>query len=64
MGVPGASVDKEFACNEGDLGSVLGLGRFPGEGNSYPLQYSSLKNSGTEEPGSLQSVRSQRVRHD
>ena len=31
---------KESACNEGDLGSVPGLGRCPGEGNGYPLQYS------------------------
>ena len=39
------SGDKEFACNGGDLGSILGLGGSPGEGNSYPLQYSGLKNS-------------------
>ena len=36
---------KEFACNVGYLDSVSGLGRSPGEGNSYPLQYSGLKNS-------------------
>ena len=36
---------KEYACNTGDLGSVLGLGRSPGEGNGNPLQYSCLKNS-------------------
>ena len=29
---------KESACNVGDLGSILGLGRSPGEGNGYPLQ--------------------------
>ena len=34
---------KESACNEGDLGSVPGLGRCPGEGNGYPLQYSLKK---------------------
>ena len=34
----------ESACNAGDLGSVLGSGRSPGEGNGYPLQYSCLKN--------------------
>ena len=39
------SADKEFACNAGDLGSIPGLGGSPGEGNSYPLQYSGLKNS-------------------
>ena len=42
---PGGSVGKEPACNVGDLGSIPGLGRSPGEGNSYPLQYSGLKNS-------------------
>ena len=34
----GDSEDKDSACNAGDLGSVPGLGRFPGEGNSYQLQ--------------------------
>ena len=41
----GDSEDKDSACNAGDLGSVPGLGRFPGEGNSYPCQYSCLENS-------------------
>ena len=41
----GGSADKESACNVGDLGLIPGLGRSPGEGNSYPLQYSGLKNS-------------------
>ena len=36
---------KESACNAGDLGSIFGLGRSPGEGNGYPLKYSGLKNS-------------------
>ena len=36
---------KELACDEGDLGSILGLGRSPGEGKGYPLQYSGLENS-------------------
>ena len=36
---------KESACNAGDLGVILGLGRSPGEGNGYPLQYSCLENS-------------------
>ena len=36
---------KESACNAGDLGSIPGLGRSPGEGNGNPLQYSSLENS-------------------
>ena len=42
---PGGSAGKESACNEGDLGSIPGLGRSPGEGNGYPLQYSGLENS-------------------
>ena len=42
---PGGSAGKESAYNEGDLGSVPGLGRSPGEGRSYPLQYSALENS-------------------
>ena len=36
---------KESACNAGDLGLIPGLGRSPGEGNDYPLQYSGLENS-------------------
>ena len=39
------SAGKESACNAGDLGSIPGLGRSPGEGNGYPLQYSGLENS-------------------
>ena len=42
---PGGSAGKESACNARDLGFIPGLGRSPGEGNSYPLQYSGLKNS-------------------
>ena len=38
------SAGKEFACNAGDLGLIPGLGRSPGEGNGYPLQYSCLEN--------------------
>ena len=38
------SAGKESACNAGDLGLIPGLGRSPGEGNSYPLQYSGLEN--------------------
>ena len=36
---------KESACSVGYLSSIPGLGRSPGEGNSYPLQYSGLENS-------------------
>ena len=41
---PGSSDSKDSACNAGDPGSIPGSGRFPGEGNGYPLQYSCLKN--------------------
>ena len=39
------STGKESTCNAGDLGSIPGLGRSPGEGKGYPLQYSGLENS-------------------
>ena len=40
QGFPGSSTGKESACNAGDPGSVPGLGRSPGEGIGFPLQYS------------------------
>ena len=43
-GFPGGSDGKESACNAANLGSIPGLGRFPGEGNGNPLQYSCLEN--------------------
>ena len=42
---PDSSVGKESTCNEGDLGSIPGLGKAPGEGKGYPLQYSCLEHS-------------------
>ena len=42
---PGSSVGAASACNAGDLGSIPGLGRYPGEGKGCPLQYSGLENS-------------------
>ena len=45
MGFPGSSAGKESACNSGDSSSIPGLGRSPGKGNGYPLQYSCLENS-------------------
>ena len=42
---PCGSDGKESACNAGDLGSIPGLGRSPGDSNGYPLQYSGLENS-------------------
>ena len=44
-GFPCGSPGKESACDVGDLGSIPGLGRSPGEGNGYPLQYFGLQNS-------------------
>ena len=44
-GLPRWLSGKESACNEGDLGSTAGLGRSPGEGEGFPLQYSGLENS-------------------
>ena len=41
---PGGSEVKVSACNAGDLGSIPGLGKSPGEGNGNPLQYSCLEN--------------------
>ena len=43
LGSPGGSAGKESACNAGDLGSIPGLGRSPGEGKGYPLQYSGME---------------------
>ena len=40
---PGGSDGKESACNAGDPGLILGLGRSPGEGNGHPLQYACLE---------------------
>ena len=44
-GFPCGLAGKESACNAGDLGSIPGLERSPGEGKGYPLQYSGLENS-------------------
>ena len=44
-GFPCSSAGKESAYNVGDLGSIPGLGRSPGKGKGYPLQYSGLENS-------------------
>ena len=45
LGFPGGSDGKESAYSAGDLGLITGLGRSPGEGDSYSLQYSGLENS-------------------
>ena len=45
LGFACGSAGKESTCNVGDLGSIPGLGRSPGEGKGYPLQYSGLENT-------------------
>ena len=45
MGFPCGSAGKESTCDVGDLALIPGLGRLPGEGKGYPLQYSGLENS-------------------
>ena len=54
-GFPGGSYGKESICSAGDLGLIPGLGKPPGEGNGYPLQYSNILAwiPWTEEPGGL-----------
>ena len=66
VGFPGGSDGEETACDAGALGSIPGLGRSPGGGHVNPLRYvfSPGESPWTEEPDRLQSVGSQRVRHD
>ena len=64
MGFPGDSVVKNPPTNAGDAGLIPGLGRSPGGGSGSPLQYSCLENSMGRGAGGLQSMGSQRVRHD
>ena len=54
-GLPCGSAGKESSCNVGDLGSIPGLGRSPGEGKGYALQYSGLENSMDYSKGSQKS---------
>ena len=62
--IQGGSVVKNTLTNAGDVGLIPGLGRSPGEGNGNPLQYLAWKIPWTEESGRLQSMGSQRVRHN
>ena len=77
MGFPSGSAGKESACNAGDLSLISWLGRSPGEGNGYPLQYSGLEkmdciihgghkvsDTTAGEPGGLPSMGSHRVGHN
>ena len=60
-----APVIKNLPANTGNAGSIPGLGRSPGEGNGYPLQYSCLMSPvDRDKPGGLQSTGSQRVGQD
>ena len=63
-GIPGNSDAKEFASNAGDPGSVNRSGRYPGEGNGYPVHSSCLENSMDRETWQVQSVGSQSIGHD
>ena len=63
LGFPAGSDGKESACNAGDLGSILGSRRSPGEGNDNPLSILAWRIPWTEEPSGLQSMGSQRVGH-
>ena len=61
---PVAQKSKESACNAGDVGSVPRLGRSTGEGSGNPPSILAWIIPWTEEPGGLQSIGSQRVRHN
>ena len=58
------SAVKNLSARAGDIGLIPGLGRSPGGGNTNLLEYSCLGSPWTEEPGGLQSMRSQRVGHN
>ena len=67
MVFPDGAVAKKLSANAGDardVGLILQSGRSPGGGNGNPLQYSYLGNSMAKELGRLQSMGSQRVRHN
>ena len=63
-GFPGGSEVKASASNAGDLGSIPGSGRSPGEGNGNPLQYSGLENPMDGRAWWATVHGSQRVGHD
>ena len=64
MGSPGGSDGKGSACSVGDPGSIPGSERSPGKGNGQPTPVFLPGKSHAKEPGSLESMGSQRVRHD
>ena len=61
---PGGSDGEGSACYVADTSLTPGSGRYPGEGNGNPLQYSCLKNSVDRDLRGLQSMGLHRVRHD
>ena len=61
---PGGTENKESACNAGDLGSISRSERSPGEGTSYPPQYSGWRIPWTEEPVAMATVQGVAKRHD
>ena len=63
MGFPGGSDGKESVCNAGNLGSITGSGRSPGEGLATHSNILAWEIQWTEEPGRLQSMALQRVKH-
>ena len=63
LGFPGGSEGKEFAYGAGDLGSIPGLGRSPGEGMATHSSILAWRIPWMEEPGRLQSMGSQRARN-
>ena len=63
-GFPGCSVVKNPPTNAGSASSIPGLGRSPGGGNGNPLRILAWGIPWTEEPGGLQPMESQRVRHN
>ena len=66
-GSPGGPEGQESTCNAGDAGSIPGLGRSPGEGNGYPLQYSCLENPvnrGAWQAIGVTTMGFQKVRHN
>ena len=61
MDFPGGSDGKESACNAGDMSSIFGSGRSPGEGNGYHSSILAWRIPWTEEPEELQSTGLERV---
>ena len=64
LGFPGGSIIKNLATSAGDIGPIPGRRKSPGEGNSIPIQHSCLGNPIDRGAWCIQSMGSQRVRHD